>query len=53
MHIVTVANKNEGYFNYLVESCKRNGGKLEVLGWGQEWKGFIMKMNLLKVKSQE
>jgi hypothetical protein len=24
MHIVTVANKNDGYFNYLIESCKRN-----------------------------
>jgi hypothetical protein len=48
MHIVTVANKNEGYFNYLVESCKRNGGKLEVLGWGQEWKGFIMKIHLFQ-----
>jgi hypothetical protein len=48
MHIVTVATKSEGYFNYLVESCKRNGGKLEVLGWGQEWKGFMMKIYLFK-----
>jgi hypothetical protein len=48
MHIVTVANKSEGYFDYLVESCKRNGGKLEVLGWGQEWKGFIMKIHLFQ-----
>lgn len=34
IHIVTVATHNEGYFEYLVESCKRNGAKLEVLGWG-------------------
>jgi hypothetical protein len=48
MHIVTVATKSEGYFDYLVESCKRNGGELEVLGWGKQWKGFMMKINLLK-----
>jgi hypothetical protein len=38
MHIVTVANKSEGYFEYLVESCKRNGGELEVLGWDKNGK---------------
>jgi len=48
MHIVTVATKNEGYFDYLVESCKRNGGELEVLGWGQEWKGFSHRISLMK-----
>jgi len=48
MHIVTVATKNEGYFDYLKQSCERNGGKLEVLGWGQEWKGYAMKLNLMR-----
>lgn len=48
LHIVTVATKNEGYFDYLVQSCKRNGATLEVLGWGQEWKGFTMKFELMK-----
>ena len=47
MHIVTVANKNDGYLNYLIESCKRNGGELEVLGWNQEWKGFMWKISLM------
>jgi hypothetical protein len=47
MHIVTVATKNDGYLDYLIESCKRNGGNLEILGWRQEWKGFMMKIKLL------
>ena len=47
MHIVTVATKNEGYFNVLVESCRRNGGNLEVLGWNTEWKGFLYRIKLM------
>jgi hypothetical protein len=48
MHIVTVATKNEGYFDCLLQSCKRYGAKLEVLGWGQKWQGFTMKFMLMK-----
>ena len=47
MHIVTVVNKNDGYLDYLIESCKRNGGNLEILGWGQEWKGFMWRISLM------
>lgn len=47
LHIVTVATKNEGYFNSLVESCNRNGGKLEVLGWGEKWQGHSQKLKLM------
>jgi hypothetical protein len=40
LHIVTVATDSQYYFPYLVESCERNGLKLEILGFGEEWKGF-------------
>ena len=40
LHIVTVATESQYYFPYLVESCERNGLKLEILGFGEEWKGF-------------
>lgn len=36
MHIVTVATKNDGYLDYLIESCQKNSGKLKILGWNQE-----------------
>jgi hypothetical protein len=48
MHLVTVATKSDGYFDCLLQSCQRNGAKLEVLGWGQEWKGFLHKFELMK-----
>jgi hypothetical protein len=40
LHIVTVATESKFYFPYLVESCKRNGTKLVVLGYGEKWLGF-------------
>lgn len=40
LHIVTVATESKYYFPYLVESCKRNGTKLVVLGYGEKWLGF-------------
>lgn len=40
LHIVTVATESRLYFPYLVESCKKNGINLTVLGYGEEWKGF-------------
>jgi hypothetical protein len=43
LHIVTVATESKYYFPYLVESCKRNGKTLEVLGYGEEWKGYNFK----------
>lgn len=48
MRLVTVATHSERYFPVLVESCKRYNAKLEVLGWGKPWGGFMMKFNLLK-----
>jgi len=40
LHIVTVATESKYYFPYLVESCKKHGKSLEVLGKGETWKGF-------------
>ena len=40
LHIVTVATESKYYFPYLVESCKKNGKELEVLGMGEVWQGF-------------
>ena len=47
LHIVTVATEPKYYFPYLVESCKRNGKNLEVLGMGEKWQGFNHKFNLM------
>jgi hypothetical protein len=52
LHIVTVATKNEGYFDFLHQSCKRNGGKLEVLGWGEKWQGHSQKLKLMHIYLQ-
>ena len=40
LHIVTVATEAKFYCPYLVESCKKNGKELTVLGFNEEWKGF-------------
>ena len=39
-HVVTVATQSKYYFPYLVQSCKRHGKELEVLGFGEKWGGF-------------
>ena len=39
-HVVTVATQSKYYFPYLVQSCKRHGKELEVLGYGEKWGGF-------------
>jgi len=43
LHIVTVATESKYYFPYLVESCKRHGKELKVLGYGEKWEGFNWK----------
>jgi len=47
LHIVTVANHSEYYFQYLVESCKKCGKELDILGYGEEWKGFNWRLTLI------
>lgn len=48
LHIVTVVSESKYYFPYLVESCKRNGKELEVLGYDDKWgKGNMTKFKLM------
>jgi len=47
LHIVTVATDPEYYFPYLIETCKKNGKNVIVLGYGEKWKGFRWKFNLM------
>jgi hypothetical protein len=56
LHIVTVANKSQYYYPYLVQSCKDNGIALEVLGFGETFEGLNWKnkkmIDYLKTKGQ-
>lgn len=44
MRLVTVATHSERYFPLLQASCRRFGCKLEVLCWGQRWRGYVQKL---------
>lgn len=48
MKLVTVATTSDGLFPVLVEGCKRHGYDLQVLGWGQKWRGFSWRWTLLE-----
>lgn len=47
MRLVTVATQSEAYFPYLLKSCARFRAQLDVLGWGQKWRGFTWRSHLL------
>lgn len=47
LHIITVATESKYYFKYLVESCKKNGVELTVLGFGKKWLGFNWRFKLM------
>lgn len=47
MKLVTVATHSDGYFPWLVKSCKRHGAELTVLGWGDIWQGFSWRTHLM------
>ncbi len=47
LHVVTIATHKDGYYDALIESGKRNNIDIKTLGWGQKWKGFTMKYELL------
>jgi uncharacterized LabA/DUF88 family protein len=47
LHLVTVATHKDGYFDYLVESCKRNGKDVKVLGYEEKWQGFNWRFTLI------
>jgi hypothetical protein len=42
IQIVTVATQSEYYFPYLVESCKRYGKELTILGYGGKMEGIYL-----------
>ena len=44
MKIVTFATKTDGYYQTFLESARRHDNDVVVLGWGEEWKGFGMRM---------
>lgn len=44
-HIITVSTGSELYFPYLIDSCKKNGQELTVLGYGEKWTGFTFKFD--------
>ena len=47
IHIVTVATEKDCYMPYLIESCKKNGKELEILGFNQKWKGYNWRLKLM------
>jgi hypothetical protein len=48
VYVVTAANKSEGYYEILKESCIRNGCELTTLGFGEKWTGFLWKYEKLQ-----
>jgi hypothetical protein len=46
--VVAVATHNAGYLDGLREGCRRAGLPLQVLGWGQQWKGFGWRTRLVR-----
>lgn len=47
LFIVTVSTDNKYYFDYLKNSCKKNGKDLVVLGYGEKWKGFNWRFKVI------
>lgn len=47
LYVVTVATHSQFYFPYLIESCKKNGYELVVLGYDEKWKGFTWRFKLV------
>ena len=43
VEIVTISTDKKFYYKNLVESCKKNKGKLTTLGMGEEWRGYNWK----------
>ena len=43
VEIVTISTEKKFYYPNLIESCKKNKGKLTTLGMGEEWQGYNWK----------
>lgn len=53
MRLVTVATHAEGYYDFLMSSCRRFNTPIDVLGFGEKWNGFPWRMNLVKKYLEE
>lgn len=47
MDVITIGTENNGYYDILKQSCKKNDINLINLGQGKQWTGFIMRFELL------
>ena len=47
MKIITISTEIKFYMNFLIESIKRNGNELIILGLGQKWLGFNWRNKLI------
>ena len=43
VEVITISTDNKFYYPNLVESCRKNKGKLTTLGMGEEWRGYNWK----------
>lgn len=48
MKLITVATDSQGYFPLLQQGSQRFGFDLVALGWGQPWRGFSWRWNVLE-----
>lgn len=48
LYAISVATHKEGYYDAFMESCRRNGIDLVILGYGQPWQGFAWRFLLMK-----
>ncbi len=46
MKILTIATKNEGYLDLLIQTAEKSGYELKLLGWEMPWKGLAWKLEL-------
>ena len=47
MRVLTYADKSQRFFPFMIESCKRHGYRVDVVGWGLEWKGWKGRMRVV------
>ena len=40
VEVITISTDNKFYYPNLVESCRKNKGKLTTLGMGEDWRGY-------------
>jgi hypothetical protein len=48
MKICTVVTHDDYYYRSMVNSCEKLGLQLKLLGWGEKWKDFYWRFNLMK-----